>query len=69
MANAEDKSLLVCAQMLFGGGAYKQNGKHKIDGLSITSIPQRNLIHSFGFDIFYNVLNDPDARSKAKKLQ
>jgi hypothetical protein len=41
--------------MMTGGGAYQAKGKIEVDGLTVTSIPLRNLTHTFSFDIFYDV--------------
>lgn len=40
--------------MIPGGGDYKAKGEIKVDGLTTTSIPHRNMTHCFTFDIFYN---------------
>jgi hypothetical protein len=52
--------------MMIAGGAHKENGKPTVDGLTITSIPQRNCIHNFMLDICFDLTLDPLAGEKAE---
>lgn len=47
--------------MLCGGGQYKIKGERKVNGLTVTSIPLRNLTHCFTYDIFYDTKRNVDA--------
>lgn len=67
--NPKDKSVVLVIQMIIGGGAFKSNGDKKVDGITVTSIPFRNTVHYFVFDIFYNTAFDPDAEKKAIQYQ
>ncbi len=56
-------------QMFCGGGAVRINGQKIVDGLTLTSIPHRNFVYFFVYDIFYNTDNDPNAKNEAIALQ
>jgi hypothetical protein len=43
----------MVVQMGLGGGAYRAKGNEKVGDLTITSIPHRNYVYSFVFDLFY----------------
>lgn len=55
LVSRQEKCLKLIIQMMTGGGAYQAKGKIEVDGLTVTSIPLRNLTHTFSFDIFYDV--------------
>lgn len=56
--------------MLFGGGAYYQKGQIKTsNGLTVTSIPCRDEIYFFVYDLFYDNKKDKDAEKLAVSLQ
>ena len=63
LADPKRKYLLLVFQTLCGGGVYRDNGNIKVDGLTVTSIPHRNFVHNFVFDVFYNNDIDPDAQN------
>lgn len=51
---------------MIAGGAHKENGKPTVDGLTITSIPQRDFVHLFMLDISFDLAQDPLAGEKTK---
>lgn len=55
--------------MVHGAGVCKEKGDIKVDGQTITSIPNRAAIHNFVYDLFYNTSIDPNAQDEAKKFQ
>ncbi len=55
--------------MMLGGGAHKNNGKLEVDGLTITSIPQRDFVVILMFDISFDLNLDPNATEKAIESQ
>jgi hypothetical protein len=60
----------VIVQIALGGGAYYEKGQCKVNNdLTVTSIPHRDKIYFFSYDIFYDVKKDPNAEQKAEELQ
>lgn len=63
------KGLYFETQFLVAGGAHRANGKIKVDGLTVTSIPQRNYVACFMLDILYDLDADQNADRSALKMQ
>ncbi len=55
--------------MITGGGEYKKKGEEKINNLSVTSIPLRNLTHTFSFDVFYEKGGEQRAEDRQRIMQ
>jgi hypothetical protein len=50
---SRENKIHMVVQMGMGGGAYRAKGNNKVGDLTITSIPHRNAVYSFVFDLFY----------------
>lgn len=69
LASPFKRSLVLVIQMGLGGHQVWRKGQRKVDGLTVTSIPHRNYIYNFVFDIFYNTKVDSNAEQQAIQLQ
>jgi hypothetical protein len=56
-------------QMAFGGGALRSKGKDNVDGVSVTSIPHRNMVWLFVFDLFYDDGYEKEAELFQSEMQ
>ncbi len=52
-------------QMAFGGGSFRAKGNEKLNDSTITSIPHRDSVFTFVFDLFY----EPGYEERATELQ
>jgi len=49
----KEPDMKLVFQMGFGGGASRAKGHDNVGGVTITSIPNRNIVYQFVFDLFY----------------
>lgn len=69
MVNNKEESISFDVMLVLGGGCHRALGKPTIDGLTVTSLPQRDLVHLALFDIECDLSIDPEATEKAKEVQ
>lgn len=50
----KEKELNLVVQMIAGGGQHRIKGERTVNGITVTSIPLRNLTHTFSFDVFFD---------------
>ena len=50
---SKESGVKLCCQMAFGGGAYRAKGSDMVGNTTITSIPLRDVVFDFSFDLFY----------------
>jgi len=61
----DEKKVHMVFQMAFGGGAYRSKGNDVVDGLTVTSFPNRKFVWNFVYDLFY----EPGKEQRAIDLQ
>ena len=66
---SNEPNVKLVFQMAFGGGALRAKGNEMIAGTTITSIPHRDMLYQFVFDLFYKPGYEQRAISLQEQMQ
>jgi hypothetical protein len=65
----KEPGVKLAFQMSFGGGAVRAKGNDMVGDTTITSIPQRDVVYTFSFELFYTPGNEGKAIDLQKDMQ